>query len=557
MAKHLHPIQMTFLEALSKVSPSSQAYRLRCLIHIVRNLKEDHTDFVHQIVPEAVLCIKATNEKARNGAYTLLVVIGEALQRWTASDSERTDVVVKDNMKVILAGLAASPTVINCTILAITRIFYEFRDIFPDDLMEMIVTNVCLLLTSQSREVVGASLSFLHVFVTTNDVLKSAQHVEGIVKSMLKMPEDCMRHFRLKTRYLLDRLVRKFGFDLVSSLVPKDDVQMHKRLKNIKKVQVKKRKDKEAAAAAAAADDDDSDDDEEKFKVKARPKTIGDILAESDEEDAGMDENQDAGNRTAAGGKGKRKKAAQSFIATGGEDATGGSNIVDFLDASASQNIMSAPPKKQGGGGGLQPMVDQGKKAKSKKKKTEFPIGPDGRMIIKDLDIDDDDDDDDEEEAAGDEKDDYRMLASDSDDNEEKSQNTFEKLVSTRKRKAGTSVVSGRSGRASSHGCAGPSSMKYRAGGSGIHRPLGEAAAAAKTDYGSEYRAKKGRGDVKVKGRPDPHAYVPLQKSSLNKRKKAKFEGQFKSLVKATKKGAAAGKKGFLANKLKKMSMQG
>ena len=82
---------------------------------------------MHQIVPEAVLCIKATNEKARNGAYTLLVVIGEALQRWTASDSERTDVVVKDYMKVILAGLAASPTVINCTILAITRIFYEFR----------------------------------------------------------------------------------------------------------------------------------------------------------------------------------------------------------------------------------------------------------------------------------------------------------------------------------------------------------------------------------------------------------------------------------------------
>ena len=101
--------------------------------------------------------------------------------------------------------------------------------------------------------------------------------------------------------------------------------------------------------------------------------------------------------------------------------------------------------------------------------------------------------------------------------------------------------------------------MKYRAGGSGIHRPLaaGQAAASASTDYGSEYRAKKGKGDVKVKGRPDPHAYVPLQKSSLNKRKKAKFEGQFKSLVKATKRGAAAGKKGFLANKLKKMSMQG
>ena len=76
-----------------------------------------------------------------------------------------------------------------------------------------------------------------------------------------------MRHLRLKTRYLLDKLVRKFGFDLISSLVPKDNVQMHKRLKNIKKVQVKKKKDKEAAAAAGA---DEDSDDEEKFKVKAR-----------------------------------------------------------------------------------------------------------------------------------------------------------------------------------------------------------------------------------------------------------------------------------------------
>ena len=83
------------------------------------------------------------------------------------------------------------------------------------------------------------------------------------------MPDDCMRHFRLKTRYLMDRLVRKFGYDLVSAIVPKDNVQMHKRLKNIKKVQVKKKKDKDARAAAAAGDEDDDSDDmaDEKFKV--------------------------------------------------------------------------------------------------------------------------------------------------------------------------------------------------------------------------------------------------------------------------------------------------
>merc|ERR1712108_31242 len=99
---------------------------------------------------------------------------------------------------------------------------------------------------------------------------------------------------------------------------------------------------------------------------------------------------------------------------------------------------------------------------KSKKKGSEFPIGPDGRMIIKDLDDGDEDDDDDEED--GEDGGNYNMMDSDSDDeNGEKSQNTFEKLVSTRKRKAGSSVVSGRSGCAPSAATSGPSAMKYRA----------------------------------------------------------------------------------------------
>ena len=69
---------------------------------------------------------------------------------------------------------------------------------------------------------------------------------------------------------------------------------------------------------------------------------------------------------------------------------------------------------------------------KSKKKSSEFPIGPDGRMIIKDLDDgDDDDDEDDDEEEGGEDGGNYNIMDSDSDvENGEKSQNTFEKLVS-------------------------------------------------------------------------------------------------------------------------------
>ena len=37
-------------------------------------------------------------------------------------------------------------------------------------------------------------------------------------------------------------------------------------------------------------------------------------------------------------------------------------------------------------------------------------------------------------------------------------------------------------------------------------------------DYGSEYRAKKAKGDMKQAGKPDPFAYVPLIKQKLDKR---------------------------------------
>ena len=78
-------------------------------------------------------------------------------------------------------------------------------------------------------------------------------------------------------------------------------------------------------------------------------------------------------------------------------------------------------------------------------------------------------------------------------------------------------------------------------------------------EYGSEYRATKAKGDMKRKGKPDPYAYVPLQKSALNRRKKAKFEGQFRGLVKAAEKGSSKGKKSkakSLSNKMKHMKMK-
>jgi ribosomal RNA-processing protein 12 len=81
------------------------------------------------------------------------------------------------------------------------------------------------------------------------------------------MTEDCKHHFRLKTRNLFDRLVRKFGFDTIVANVPASDVITHKRLRNLRKIQAKKRN-----MQAKENQDENESDPEKSFAVKAQPK---------------------------------------------------------------------------------------------------------------------------------------------------------------------------------------------------------------------------------------------------------------------------------------------
>lgn len=153
-------------------------------------------------------------------------------------------------------------------------------------------------------------------------------------------------------------------------------------------------------------------------------------------------------------------------------------------------------------------------------------------------------DTDSDDEIDENENENKEISAEESDSDNEATENARAK---NRKRKANSAVsqASGKTG-------------TYVAGGKGIHRPLngaasvrsGYTATTAKTSaskgtsaYGSEYRAKKAKGDMKKKSSVDPYAYIPLSRNTLNKRKRAKNSGQFKSIVQGAKKGAAAGAK--------------
>jgi ribosomal RNA-processing protein 12 len=482
VGSHLEELQENLSASMSSSSPSAKAPRLRCLIHIFKQLDEENMDFLQAVVPEVVLCTKEIAEKARQAAYVLLVEMGESLLKWYPTNPKAA--VIQTYFELILAGLAGSPHVRACTLLALTRITYHFKDYMSDELLGVLIEATCMLLQSGAREIVQAALSFLRVLLGTFDDLTIGRFLEKIVSGLVSMKDTNKHQLRFKSKEIYTRLVKKFGYKVVLNLVP---ISLHKQLAYINKMleRTKRRK---------IAEPDDEEDEIEQVP-KCKPESFDDFLMDSDSD---MNDDEDSAGKMSKGGR-KAKKGAKQTQKGAAWLQEGEGSVVDFLDASVSHRVLSTKPKA--------PAVS--------KKDSPFKMASDGRMIIQE-------DHDDESTHK----------------NKGKSDDPIDDLDELLDAFEGPSKKSRKRRIAGDDYDEDEAPKKYQAGGTGIHRPVKKS-----LPPGAEYKSKKARGDVKKEGKPDPYAYIPLDMSSLNKRKRAKMKGQLKNFVRGAKKGAQKGKK--------------
>ncbi|KAJ8983810.1 hypothetical protein NQ317_008936 [Molorchus minor] len=461
-------VQKLLMKSLNTAAVSSKGARLRCLNYLINAQPQlDHeSKLIRSVIPEAVLCCKDINEKCRAVAYEVLNTIGNLLMKHDK---------MQEYVTMVIAGLAGPPQMISCTILALASILHNFSGALGLENIKFILQSVCALMASPSREIVGSCLSFIKVYYTTLPSPMVAASLEHIVKSLCGMTEDCKRHFRLKIRDVLDRLVRKYGCESLTPFIPTTDTVMYKRLRNLRKLNARKKRMKDA-------EKEEQEGDSEEFTIKAKPKSMEEILADSDSELEDMETDVP---------KSRNKKQGSTWIE---EDPD---TIIDFTDPSVASKITATKP-------GQTPVFFPEKKKKEKDR--GFKMAPDGRLIIKD---------DDGENSEDDAKKNKISFNSDDTDSEGDDRSIAETLLLTdRKRKRGTSSVK------SGFSSASQPPMKYKSGGIGIHRPVGSSAS-VRSNYsapGSDYRSKKAKGDVKKQGKLDPYAYLPLQRTALNKR---------------------------------------
>uniref|UniRef100_A0A8C1LN63 RRP12-like protein n=1 Tax=Cyprinus carpio TaxID=7962 RepID=A0A8C1LN63_CYPCA len=445
--QNLEELKTMLIDSLTTAASSSKRPRLKCLIHIVKQLNEEHRGFITALLPEVILCTKEMSIGARKNAYSLLVEIGNAFVRFYA---------INEYLGHVYIGLTGSVTMITCAVLALTRLVFHYKGKNVSSL-ELLLQNVCLLLSSRTRDIVKASLGFLKVLLFSLDVKVLASHItmEGISNM-----NDMRRHFRSKLKSIYTKMIRKFGVELVKSMLPADQ---HKVLVNIRKTEARNKRRK----LVSKTEEDGSDTEDETPKMKGE--SIEDILAETD-----SDSNEDEKPR-----KGQKKpvRKGQAWLKEGISDEP-----LNFLDPKAAQRVLATNPNLK----------------KASKAEHGFKVTSDGRLIIKE---EDDEDDDNTKGGTQSKKNPKRKMRDELDDDMDVEP-----------------------------------TMKYKAGGIGIHRPLDR-----RPEFGTEYKSKKGKGDVKKAGKCDPYAYIPLKKAQLNRRKKAKLQGQFKGMVRGAKKGALSG----------------
>uniref|UniRef100_A0A8C3WR88 Ribosomal RNA processing 12 homolog n=1 Tax=Catagonus wagneri TaxID=51154 RepID=A0A8C3WR88_9CETA len=381
---------------------------------------------------------------------------------------------------LIYPGLVGAVTMVSCSILALTHLLFEFKGLMGTSTVEQLLENVCLLLASRTRDVVKSALGFIKVAVVVMDVGHLAKHVQLVMGAIGKLSDDMRRHFRMKLRNLFTKFIRKFGFELVKKLLPEEH---HKVLVNIRKAEARAKKHRALNQATV-----EEEEEEEEEPVQGKGDSIEEILADSEDEDDEESGRSKEQRRLA-------RQRSQAWLKEGGGDEP-----LNFLDPRVAQRVLATQP---GPGRG-------------QKKDHGFKVSADGRLIIREEEEDNAKTEEEEGAKEGDEE--MAELMEDVGVRSKKHRKLKQKEADNEELEM---------------------PPQYQAGGSGIHRPVAKKAATP----GAEYKAKKAKGDMKKKGRLDPYAYIPLNRTKLNRRKKVKLQGQFKGLVRAAQRGSQVGHK--------------
>lgn len=255
-------LQTLLLDSAPTASSPCRRDRLDAIAVVVEHLSPSSLHFIPSILSEVVISAKEINEKARTAAFNLLVLMGRKIQKGGTvaqsqipsmpSDAPNVKASLEEFFTMVSAGLAGStPHMVSASITALTRILYEFHTELSTAVTEDLVSTMDLFLTSANREIVRSVLGFTKVAIINLPETIVKPRLEGLVRGLMSWSREHKSHFRAKVKHIFERMIRRFGFDLVEGYCPADD---RKLINNIRKTKERRKRKKDAG------DEEDAED---------------------------------------------------------------------------------------------------------------------------------------------------------------------------------------------------------------------------------------------------------------------------------------------------------
>ncbi|KAF1991412.1 NUC173-domain-containing protein [Aulographum hederae CBS 113979] len=339
-------LQQLLLNSADKATAPARHNRLTAMATVVELLPSEDLSFIPSVLPEVTMCTKDNNAKARAQAFDLLITMGEKMKAGGAvisskiphmgADAPNTDASLEEYFTMVSAGLAGtSPHSISASINAMTRIFYHFATEFSEEIVKDTVQTLDIFLTSKSHEIVRTAIGFVKVSVTSLPKEFMIPRLKSLIPNLMVWSHEHSGGFKLKIKHLMERMIRRFGYDVVEKNTPDQDKRL---LKNIHKTKLKKKKSK-----TGGKDDSDDDAPAKPRKTKFDSEFDNAVYGSGDSEASGSDHSDDELFGKRQGGKAARAKDGGNrgtFIVEDEDEP------LDLLGREALSNISSTRPQK-------------------------------------------------------------------------------------------------------------------------------------------------------------------------------------------------------------------
>lgn len=478
---------------------AARSVRLQCLEYVVSGLdcnNRKHMNIIPQMMGELLLCLKDSNTKTRECAYQLLLSMSRLHEKQSGS--------LQEFFTIILGALGGqTPQMRSAAVMALSRLVFEYarNDLSVQSLLPSLLQTVIVLFDENSREVIKSVIGFVRISVAALAKAQLEPLLPDLLQGLFKYNRGKGR-FRSKIKIILKRLVKIYGYEKLSPLVPEARLVNHMR-----KMDERAKRRKEALKAQGLEAEDDFED-----------------MMDSDEDDS------DDGRTLMTGVTGFTKMTAKSgrTLRTAAMEKTVAKSLATKTVKTASSRV-----SRLGGEGSGGPRIHKEKDGEvfdlldpRMSKHVHFEDNNDGGNS------DFDDDDDNSGVMEFDEK--GRLVVQDDMASSKKNQVSFnddldldedDEIENAEIRRGGKRMKMSKfedAKMAKAKANADKSRKKQKQDGV--------------KSLGSAYKSKKAGGDVKKKSQKyEPYAYVPLDGKSYSKKNRGKAVNQMATVVKTGK----------------------